>query len=64
MQAKAYIASQNGSVSSDALYIIYIGANDYLAALRNGHDSTTTVQRVLGYTADAMALLYKAGARV
>ncbi|DBA82794.1 TPA: hypothetical protein ACH3X1_007020 [Trebouxia sp. C0004] len=61
-QAEAYIASQNGTVPTDALYIVFIGANDYLHTIEQG--ANATVEEVLMYTGEAMDMLYVAGARV
>ena len=62
LQAEAYIASQNGTVPSDALYIVYIGANDYLHTIEQV--ANATIEEVLMYTGEAMDMLYAAGARV
>lgn len=62
VQAHTYIKSQKGRVPADALYIVYIGANDYLTTI-SGHNNAT-VEAVLDYTGRAMDVLYKAGARV
>ena len=62
VQAEAYIASQNGTIPSDALYIVYIGANDYLYTIAG--PGNATVEEVLMYTGEAMDMLYTAGARV
>lgn len=62
LQAEAYIASQNGTVPSDALYIVYIGANDYLHTIAGV--ANATIEEVLMYTGEAMDMLYTAGARV
>lgn len=62
MQAEEYIASQNGTIPSDALYILYIGANDYLDTIAG--QGNATVEEVLMYTGEAMDVLYTAGARV
>lgn len=64
MQAQMYITSRNGTVPSDALYVVHIGANDYLSTVNSGSNHTDTVEQVLDYTAAAMDLLYDAGARV
>ena len=62
MQAQTYIKTQKGRVPADALYIVYIGANDYLTTI--GGRNNATVEGVLEYTGRAMDVLYKAGARV
>ena len=63
-QAETYIRSQGGTIPSDALYIVYIGANDYLPTINSDRNHQDTVEQVLGHTAEAMELLYEAGARV
>lgn len=62
MQAETYINANNNTLSNNTLYVIYIGGNDYLAALAGLGDAP--VQSVLNYTADAMEVLYDAGARM
>jgi len=57
-----YLSTTNGTASPDALYIIFIGANDYLDTLAG--EQNATVEEVLAATAEAMDLLYQAGARV
>ena len=64
LQARTYIQSQKGKIPSDALYIVHIGANDYLNTLATDKNHTAAVEAVLNHTAVAMDLLYHAGARV
>lgn len=63
VQAASYIDTQKGSIPSDALYIVHIGANDYLDAINHDCNRTASVEGVLKHTAAAMELLYDAGAR-
>lgn len=52
----------NGTASPNAIYILLIGSNDYVAVLRG--TANATVEDVLEATAEAMDILYQAGARV
>ena len=61
VQAEMYIDSNNDTLSNNTLYVIYIGGNDYLAALAGLGDAP--VRSVLNYTTNAMEVLYDAGAR-
>ena len=61
LQVIEYLDAVNGTASPDAIYFLFIGANDYLANLRGAN---ATVEEVLEATAEAMDMLYQAGARV
>ena len=63
VQARTYLDVQRGSIPSDALYIIHIGANDYLDTINHDYNRTASIEGVLNHTAAAMELLYDAGAR-
>ena len=63
VQARSYIDTQKGSIPSDALHIVHIGANDYLDTINHDCNRTAAVEAVLNHTAAAMGLLYDAGAR-
>ena len=62
LQVANYLSTTNGTASPDALYIVFIGANDYLDTLAG--EQNATVEEVLTATAEAMDTLYQAGARV
>lgn len=62
MQAETYIDANNDTLSNNTLYMVYIGGNDYLAALAGL--GVAPVQSVLNYTTNAMEVLYDAGARM
>ena len=57
-----YLEANNGTASPDAIYILFIGANDYLNTL--GGLANATAEEVLEATAEALDMLYQAGARV
>ena len=62
LQVVEYLDAVNGTASPDAIYLLFIGANDYLAILSG--TSNATVEEVLEATAEAIDMLYQAGARV
>lgn len=61
LQVLEHLDMVNGTASPDAIYLLFIGGNDYLAVLRGAN---ATVEEVLEATAEAMDMLYQAGARV
>ena len=61
LQVVEYLDTVNGTAPPDAIYFLFIGANDYFAILRGAN---ATVEEVLEATAEAMDMLYQAGARV
>lgn len=62
LQVANYLDTTNGTASPEDLYLVFIGANDYLDTLAG--EANATVEEVLTATAEAMDLLYQAGARV
>ena len=62
LQVAEYLDAVNGTASPDAIYFLLIGANDYFAVLSG--TANATVEEVVEATAEAMDMLYQAGARV
>ena len=62
LQVATYLSTVNGTASNETLYLIFIGANDYLDTLSG--EQNATVEEVVAATAEAMDMLYQAGARV
>lgn len=57
-----YLDNVNGTASSDAIYFVFVGSNDYFAILSG--TSNATVEDVLAATSEALDMLYQAGARL
>ena len=62
VQVQSYLTATDGDLSNQTLYLVFIGANDYLNTLAG--EANATVEEVLEATAEAMDTLYQAGARV
>ena len=62
MQVAEYLQANNGTASPDTIYFLFIGANDYLDTLSGV--ANATAEEVLEATAEALDMLYQAGARV
>ena len=61
MQVAQHLDITGGSLSNQTLYLLFIGANDYLNTLAGAENAT--VEEVLEATAEALDSLYQAGAR-
>ncbi|KAL3160072.1 hypothetical protein ABBQ38_009787 [Trebouxia sp. C0009 RCD-2024] len=61
-QVVEYLDDVNGTASSDAIYFLFVGSNDYFPILSG--TSNATVEDVLEATAEALDMLYQAGARL
>ena len=62
VQVAEYLQANNGTASPDTIYFLFIGANDYLDTLSGV--ANATAEEVLEATAEALDMLYQAGARV
>lgn len=62
LQVVEYLDDVNGTASSDAIYFLFVGSNDYFPILSG--TSNATVEDVLEATAEALDMLYQAGARL
>lgn len=61
-QVSSYLASTGGTANPDALYTVWIGAND-LFAVTAGADATTTIGAAITSEVQAIGTLQAAGAR-
>lgn len=62
LQVAEYLDEVNGTASPDAIYFLFVGSNDYFPIL-TGMSNATMVD-VLEAIAEALDMLYQAGARV
>jgi len=63
-QVAAFLATLPPSgADPDALYVVWIGANDFFAALANGVGPAEMIGAGVGNTAQAIQLLWQSGAR-
>lgn len=62
VQVAEYLDEVNGTASPNAIYFLFVGSNDYFPILTGM--SNATIVDVLEATAEAVDMLYQAGARV
>lgn len=62
LQVVEYLDEVNGTASPDAIYFLFVGSNDYFPILTGM--SNATVVDVVEAIAEALDMLYQAGARV